>query len=385
MTKRRLSSVLLLFVTLATLALPTVQAQSSDAEAERAATEAQLEAIQQELEKRQADMGERERRLSRTERQLQQMEAQISAVATELNDTENALRDIQLRLDELATQLQQLQAQEKRQLELLEKQVDTAYRGGQHDFLKMVLNQNDPARVERMLTYYQYLNEARIEEIEAVLATRVEIEQVREQVAAQEQQLAQRRQQQQRQQTVLREQQSEQQQLVAKLQRELVSDTQRIEQLRQDQAELENVLDAIIAALRDDVQLNGLSKQKGSLRWPTEGRVQRLFATSRSGSVDWKGVLIDGDSGQAVVSIADGRVLYANWMRGFGLLLIIDHGDGYMSLYGHNQTILPQVGSKVRTGETVALMGQSGGRSEPALYFEIRVRGNAVNPTQWCR
>lgn len=249
----------------------------------------------------------------------------------------------------------------------------------------MILNQNDPVRVERMLTYYQYLNEARIEEIEAVLATRAEIEQVRQQVAAQEQQLAQRQQQQQRQQTVLREQQSEQQQLVAKLQRELVSDTQRIEQLRQDQAQLENVLDAIIAALREDVQLRGLSHLKGSLRWPTEGNVQRLFATSRSGAVDWKGVLIDGESGQAVVSIADGRVLYANWMRGFGLLLVIDHGDGYMSLYGHNQTILPAVGSKVRAGETVALMGQSGGRSDAALYFEIRVRGNAVNPTQWCR
>src|SRR5690606_38154206 len=109
------------------------------------------------------------------------------------------------------------------------------------------------------------------------------------------------------------------------------------------------------------------------------------FGTRRNGSVNWKGVLINGESGQPITAIAAGRVIYADWMRGFGLLLVLDHGNGFMSLYGHTQTILPQVGQVVSRGQTVALMGQSGGRSEPALYFELRVKGEAVNPTQWMR
>jgi len=363
----------------------TVHAQQSDSEAERAATEAQLEAIQQELERRQADKGERERQLTRTERQLQRLEEQMNAVANELNQTRNELAATEQRLAALDADLKRLQQQEQQQLELLERQVDSAYRSGQHDFLKMVLNQDDPSKVERMLTYYQYLNAARIEEIQAVLATRVEIAEVKDEVGEQQAQLAQRQAQQQRQQTVLREQQDEQEALVQKLQQELASDDQRIEQLRNDQEQLEQVLDAIIAALRNDVRLDGLADNKGKLSWPTEGNVRRLFATPRSGSVDWKGVLIEGQSSQPVISIADGRVLYSNWMRGFGLLLVIDHGDGYMSLYGHNQAVLPRVGDQVRAGETVALMGQSGGRSSPALYFELRVKGQPVNPTQWCR
>ena len=362
--------------------LPVVAQES---EADKAATEAQLEAIQRELEKRQAQKGERQRQLSRTETQLRQLELQISDVATELNTTRNQLSATQSRITELETEQQQLEAQQAEQTKLLEKQVDSAYRSGDNDFLKMILNQDDPALVERMLSYYQYLNKARIDEIETLLATQREIEAVKSKLDDEREQLAEREEKQQRQQGVLQTQMQEQEQLIAKLQRELSSDDQQITKLQRDQSDLEDVLEAIIAALENDVRLDGLSAKKGQLNWPTEGRVNRLFATSRSGSVDWKGVLIEGQSGQPVVSIAPGRVLYANWMRGFGLLLVLDHGDGYMSLYGHNQTILPQVGDNVRTGETIALVGQSGGRSEPALYFELRVRGNAVNPTQWCR
>jgi septal ring factor EnvC (AmiA/AmiB activator) len=95
--------------------------------------------------------------------------------------------------------------------------------------------------------------------------------------------------------------------------------------------------------------------------------------------------MIDAAAGTPITAIADGRVLFANWMRGFGLLLVVDHGDGYLTLYGHTQTVIPAVGATVRKGDTIALVGQSGGQTVPALYFELRVNGNAVNPTQWIR
>lgn len=364
--------------------VPVVQAWQDKA-AEREATEAQLEAIQRELERRQASQSERSQELSRTERQLQTLEEEIAAVAVELNDTDNALRRIEARIAELQAEAAQLEQQLQQQTQLLAQQVESAYRSGQYDFLKLLLSQTDPAEVQRMLSYYGYLNQARQQEIESVLALQRKLAEVRAEVETQQQALSERRAQQQRQQTVLRNQQQEQEALVAKLQRELASDQSRIEQLQADQEQLEQVLDAIIAALRNDVRLDGLADNKGKLAWPTEGRVQRLFATPKSGAINWKGVMIEGQLGQPVTSIADGRVLFANWMRGFGLVLVIDHGNGYMSLYGHNQTILPPIGSTVRAGETVALMGQSGGRSSPALYFEIRVKGEAVNPTQWCR
>lgn len=367
------------------LLLPSVASAQTPTSAEQAATEAQLKAIADALKQREAAMGKRNQQLSLTERELQQLERQISTVAAELNATEQQLVTSRAQLSQLAQQQLQLEQQQQQQVALLAQQLDRAYRIGQHDFLKLVLNQEDPTKLERMLGYYGYFNRARMAELQALQTIEQELAQVLAAKTEQQQLLEQQLTTQRRQQGVLQEQQREQKSLIVRLQREQSADQQQLEKLRRDQEELEQVLAAIIAALRDEPRLVGLSAQKGRLDWPTQGRVQRLFGTQRSSGVSWKGVMIEAAAGTPITAIADGRILFANWMRGFGLLLVVDHGDGYLTLYGHTQTVIPAVGATVRKGETIALVGQSGGQTAPALYFELRVNGNAVNPTQWVR
>ncbi|MBG23633.1 MAG: peptidase M23 [Idiomarinaceae bacterium] len=370
---------LLLFVTTESSAWQNASQETA------AETQARIDAIARELERRSAAMQQRARELSATEKQVQQLDQRIAAVASQLAELATSLQRTNQRIDQLQQQQRQLIAEQKQQQQWLAKQVDMAYRIGEHDLLKLILNQEEPAEIERLHGYYGYFNRARLQKLDELKATQAELEEVTAQVASEQQQLAQQKQQQEQQQQRLEQEKSEQQKLVRQLAQEQRQDQSRVAQLEQDQRELENVLAAIIAALRDEPQLDGLRQLKGKMSWPTQGNVQRIFGRSRSGGVKWKGILIDAAEGTPVKAIADGRVIYANWMRGFGLLLVLDHGDGYMSLYGHNQTLLPNVGEVVRRGEEIARVGQSGGRESPALYFEIRLKGDPVNPTQWVR
>lgn len=374
-----------LLVSLLLLATTESSAWQNASQESAAETQARIDAIARELERRSAAMQQRARELSATEKQVQQLDQRIAAVASQLAELATSLQRTNQRIDELQQQQQQLIAEQKQQQQWLAKQVDMAYRIGEHDLLKLILNQEEPAEIERLHGYYGYFNRARLQKLDELKATQAELEEVTTQVASEQQQLAQQKQQQEQQQQRLEQEKSEQQKLVRQLAQEQRQDQSRVAQLEQDQRELENVLAAIIAALRDEPQLDGLRQLKGKMSWPTQGNVQRIFGRSRSGGVKWKGILIDAAEGTPVKAIADGRVIYANWMRGFGLLLVLDHGDGYMSLYGHNQTLLPNVGEVVRRGEEIARVGQSGGRESPALYFEIRLKGDPVNPTQWVR
>ena len=131
--------------------------------------------------------------------------------------------------------------------------------------------------------------------------------------------------------------------------------------------------------------LQGLASRKGKLKLPSKGRLINKFGQERQGSRRWKGIIINGQTGQAVNVISHGRVLFADWIKGFGLVMVVDHGKGYMTLYGHNQTLLKQAGDYVQANEQIALLGQSGGQNKPVLYFELRHKGKAINPIRWLK
>ena len=159
-----------------------------------------------------------------------------------------------------------------------------------------------------------------------------------------------------------------------------------------DQRQLERVVKVITENLPhtdaglDVIRQTPFGKLKGKLVWPALGKVKRLFGKKRqSGRLRWKGVLIEARQGNNVRAVAAGRVAYADWLRGYGLLLIIDHGDGYMSLYGHNESLFKETGDWVSAGDVIASVGKSGGRKLSSLYFEIRHKGKPVNPTRWCK
>jgi len=132
-------------------------------------------------------------------------------------------------------------------------------------------------------------------------------------------------------------------------------------------------------------ELNGLSKFKNKLQWPVQGRITHAFGQRKQGYLRWKGVLMSAPVGKPVYTIHNGTVLFADWLKGYGLVVVIDHGKGYMSLYGHNQTLLKNVGDRVEIGEPIALVGQSGGQNNAGVYFEIRHKGKPVNPKHWCK
>lgn len=362
----------------------SVQEYSAD---DKASTEAEIAAVQKELTERLAAIEERSQTLNSTERELRDLEIKTADIAGALRKTQTKLASVDDAIAESEQRRSELQAQQKQQMTLLEDQLVSAYMNGDNDFLKMLLNQQDPGQFERMLSYYQYLNSARVAEIEAIRRTQAEITELTETLNAQRDRLAQLQQQQQQQRVQLEKQQHRQEQKLAELQQQQRKDRSRVDQLKQSREQLEQVLAAIETALaqQQDIRLVGLKAIKNQLRWPTEGKVNRLFGQRREGPVEWKGVLIDGRNGQPIHSIADGRVVYADWLRGFGLVVVIDHGKSYMSLYGHNQTITKSVGDKVHKGEEIALMGQSGSRNNAALYFEIRYQGRPQNPTHWIR
>ena len=354
----------------------TVFAQSEDAELE-------LQALQEELKARQAALQDSRTDAKALQKVLAESEKQIGAVARRLNTISTSLADNRQQQQTLKARRKALEEAIAQQQSLLSGQLKSAFISGNFDYAKMVFYQEDAARFERILTYYKYLNEARQKEITKFKSSVDELEQVNAQLLVKAEELEQLLARQEQQQSELLARQQDRQQTLRKLESKIASDESRIAQLREAE---QSLVEAIEKAQRESQlpqELTGLTSDKGKLLKPADGRLRKLFGKRRQGQVRWKGIMIDGQEGSAVKAVAHGRVIYADWLRGFGLVTIIEHGDGYMSVYGHNQALLRSAGDSVSRGETVALLGQSGGQSSPNLYFEIRHKGKALNPMQW--
>ncbi|MFT6897264.1 MAG: septal ring factor EnvC (AmiA/AmiB activator) [Paraglaciecola sp.] len=346
----------------------------------------ELKAVQQQIKHKQQQIARQLAQAKILQGDLKQSELRISQAAKALNTTQSDLatnNDEQVRLKE---QQQSLQNKLKQQQQVLAKQIRSAFMTGNYDYAKMLLNQQDAAKFERTITYYQYLNKARRELIDEFLQWGQELRLVDQQLLDKQQQLEALHLTQQGQQAELNRRQASRQLTLVKIQSAIDSDASKVEELQVNEQNLRKALAEVerLAALKPTT-FDGLSKLKGQLLQPARGRIHRLFGDRRQGQVRWKGILIDANAGDKVVAVHDGKVLYADWLRGFGLVTVLDHGKGYMSLYGHNQALLRQAGDVVFAGESIALVGQSGGQESPNLYFEIRHKGIPVNPSQWLK
>ncbi|MGL5029857.1 MAG: peptidoglycan DD-metalloendopeptidase family protein [Aeromonas sp.] len=442
------------------------------------ATTAQLGNMQNQIQAQKKTITYSRRELAKLNSQLRTDEIAISAAAAKLEQTKQLLEQSQQTLVRLQQDKQELEQQAAHQQRLLAKQAESAFIAGKHDYLKLLLNQQDPAKVSRSLDYYDYLNKARIAAIDTLRATRDKLAQ--NQLATQETEAQLQillTEQKEHHQTLLASQQSrakvrnklqqavqngEQQltqmvnterSLKAQLerlrrQREQQERRERAEQERDDQAEqtrltelnteqrrqhrqeMQRLADeqqrlAVQQRIAEQQQEVGeqrrlaaeqqrIAKQqkaaqqaaeqaplprkskrrignygglKGNTRlsWPVKGPILIPYGSPRTAQLKWKGTLIGAREGAQVKAVAPGQVVYANWLDGFGMLLVIDHGKGYMSLYGHNQSLLRRVGQNVEQGEPVALVGDSGGLDKSGLYFEIRHQGEAINPAKLLR
>lgn len=366
------------------------QGISSDASAGDAEiTRQQLEALEAEIAKITAAQQQRETQRSAVLKRLRANEEQLGELRKDLATLRKRMNESESELQELQRQRRALNEAAAVQRSAVSEELRRAYRGAENDQLKLLLSQENPELLARQLAYYGYVLGARNALLESYGNTLTEIAAVEQRVAATQRNLQQQQQDTETQQQLIAAEQSQRQALLAQLEQDIASDEQRLVQRQRDRSELEQVLadiEAAMAAMELPIDAQPFAEARGQMPWPVDGRLTQRFGSPRNqGRMRWQGVRLRAESGAAVNAIHHGRVVYSDWLRGAGLLLVLDHGDGYMSLYAHNETLLRDVGDWVSTGATIATVGDSGGQSEAGLYFEVRKDGTPTDPQAWCR
>jgi septal ring factor EnvC (AmiA/AmiB activator) len=352
-------------------------------------TQRELNALNEKIGSLKKSISKQQNDRSSTAKALRSIEKDIGTLAAKLHHT-SAKRDQQQRkLAELEARQQQLRKQQLSQKALIAEHVRNAYTLGKESQLKMLLNQEQPEKLSRTLTYFDYFNRARSEELSKYRDTLSELDTLKPAIEAEAQALAETSSELQRQQQALLQQKQQRANALAGIDREIVNKTSSLNTLDKERKSLENVLQAVereITNIAIPASYKPFNAMRGKMPWPVRGKLLNRYGSSRQGSaVTWQGIQIAGNEGDSVISIHNGRVVFADWLRGAGLLIIVDHGGGYLSLYAHNQSLLRSEGDWVKGGEAVATVGNSGGQRQAGLYFEIRYKGRPTDPRSWCQ
>jgi septal ring factor EnvC (AmiA/AmiB activator) len=368
---------------IACLVLPI--AAASGQTDELASREARLETLREQIGALQDRLAEDRQRAGGLEAELGRLERRIGETRTTLRDLEAGIQRRRERIRELEADITRRAERTTAHRQQLAESLRATYRQGRTPALRLLLNAGKPARLQRLLVYQSRLAGARTE---AVQAAESAIRELRDQRAERADALA-------AQQADRARRQERLEALQAKLDERdalLASTRERIreqdEQLARRRDEAES-LNQLIEDLRERLAAAGpgadatVEIAEGGLVWPHQGPLLARYGSQRAADLDWTGLLIGGAAGDPVNPVAAGQVVFADWLRGLGLLLIIDHGNGYLSLYGRNQALYANVGDRVTTRDVIATVGRSGGRAETALYFELRAAGKPVDPMSW--
>jgi len=311
----------------------------------------------------------------------------LSQVSSRIREIDNDIETNETLLTGYTGQRAELEKEKASQLSLIRQYLRSAHQAGKQEYFKLLLNQENPALLSRTLQYYRYFSEARSEKITDFTRTIREIEALESEIAVTTLKLNEQQQALAQQQANLEDASRERQSLLDELDATLSSSNRKLESLEAQRAEMEILLEELrqsIANLSLGEQEQAFTELRGRLPWPVKGRILNSFGSSYGlGDLDWQGITIAAQQGSAVRAIHHGRVVFSDWFSSSGLLLIIDHGGGYMSLYAHNQELYKEVGEWVRSGETIASVGNTGGQQDSSLYFEIRHDGESQNPSTW--
>jgi len=325
---------------------------------------------------------------TKEERELRQIERQLSASSQKIQSLNDKLAQANKKIKALKNEQALLTDGITAQKSLLAEQLKSAYLMGKQQRVKMLLNQQQPDRMSRVLKYYDYFNQARIDNVEALEADIQQLLIVEDDLEVEKQQLASLIAAKQVENKTLASSKKRRQSILATLSKQMKSSTQELSELKENEKRLTELIVSIRQAINDIPLLTQQNKPfknlKGKLSWPIKGSIRKKFGSARkSGRYD--GVVIAAREGTVIRSISHGRVVYADWLRGYGLLIIVDHGANYMSLYAFNEGLYKEVGDWVEVGEAIGTVGVSGGQQEAGLYFSIRKNGKPVNPIHWCR
>lgn len=365
-------------------------------------TDTSLSAEQREQKKQQLD---------KLRQQMSELRQKLQEKQKEKNSAEKLLKEIEVRIGERAYVLRKINRhlnKQKRELEklkqeqissrnklanqrnILSQQIRAAYMIGRQEYLKLLLNQESPAVIGRTLTYYDYFHKARSHYIDDAISTIEELNKVTRKVTQKTDELTVSLRQQQAEKDKLEEDFIDRASALKEMEKEIADKDSRLNKMMADEKLLQQLLTEIQVIMPSQLteidKRETFSLRRGRLKWPVDGKVNRLFGRSRqAANLTWNGVIIESPEGKDVKAISHGRVAYADWLRGYGMLIIVDHGDGFMTLYGHNQALYKETGDWVEEGEVISTVGQSGGQAKSGLYFEIRVKGQPSNPVKWCR
>ncbi|HIF50088.1 MAG TPA: hypothetical protein EYQ42_00885 [Thiotrichaceae bacterium] len=322
------------------------------------------------------------------QKELRENEISTAQTLTRLHDFELNISKKNAALEELKFEQAEHKAVLEQEKEKLTHQIRSAYRMGRNDYIKLLLNQEDPALVGRALAYYDYHNKARSERIGQTQQTLANIDQIQSSIVDQTTKLEILKAKNETKLQDFHQYRATRRDIIVRLHKDIKEQGVELLTLQENERELGKLFqgleqDVTVEMFEDMPPFNTL---KGKLNWPTKGKLLKRFgASKKGGNLKWQGVLIDGETGTSVKSISTGKIVFADWFRNMGLLIIIDHGDGYMSLYGHNQNLIKNTGDWVLAGEKIATVGDSGGQSDTALYFEIRKGAEPLNPSRWCK
>ncbi|AJG16968.1 peptidase M23 [Pseudomonas plecoglossicida] len=413
---------------------------------ERAQTQQQLDATRQDIAELKKTLGKLQEEKAGVQKDLKATETDIGNLEKQVEALQQELKKTEGELERLDTEKKKLQSARVEQQRLIAIQARSAYQNGREEYLKLLLNQQNPEKFARTLTYYDYLSNARLEQLRTFNETLRQLANVEQEIATQQQQLLAQRADLDSRRQALETERGKRQQVLAKLNSDMKDRDQKLQSREQDQADLSKVLKTIeetlarqareaeearkkallaqqeaekrrqqealaAAAAREQarepveppkkarttlgplVSSDGanyggaFSAARGKLPWPVNGRLLARFGDARGSDAraKWDGVMISANPGTQVRAVHGGRVVFADWLRGAGLLVILDHGNGYLSLYGHNQSLLKSAGDIVKAGEAISTVGDSGGQDASGLYFAIRQQGRPTDPSQWCR
>lgn len=315
--------------------------------------------------------------------QLAHLETKSASLSQQLAQTQSALADKSQHLNSLSQQISIDDAQYRREQNQLNAFIRQAYQIGNAPILKILLDQSSLERSQRMLVYYRYLSMAQAELIASIekILQKLQVEQHNLQSTADQLQsikTAQATQERQFEQT-----KEDRLKVIAQLDARLQTRQEKLNNLITNRRLLENTL----KQLSSTPSYNGqFAEAKGKLTWPAQGRLINLYNTAiEQSELKWEGVLIEAPEDTPVHAVADGKVLFAKWMPGYGLLMIINDGDGYMTLYGRNHSLYKKVGDTVKAGDLIAGMGKTGGYDKSAVYFALRHDAKSLDPAKWCR
>ena len=380
-------------------------------------TERKLAQMQRELKSIGQERRQLEGQRGDASRKLREADERVAGAARLLNQTESALHEQQQALAELQDKRERMRQSLQRQRAQLAALLRAAYQIGGNAPLKLLLSQDSAADANRVLTYHRYVQNERAAQIQNLTADLQALQKVEQDVQARRQTLAKTRQQQQQQAATLQRDRKQQASTVAELDDRYQERSQREQALGQDTKALEKLLANLrAAAARAEAERRAAAKRAaaeaaaaakasggthtpgkippkvianapapkvGGLGWPVSGHLLARFGGRLPDGRTSSGVLIGAPLGSTVTAVADGTVVFSDWMTGYGMILIIDHGNGYMSLYAHNESLLRDTGTAIKRGEAIAKVGNSGGQGVSALYFELRRHGQPVDPSTW--